>query len=196
MYLVFGDMAYRFHGHGHGQWASRVSIASCTVPTLRHVSASDTHWMRGTRLVATWSIATPLAMADQLDSKTRSRVCREHILGFGGWASQPISCAFDCERVWIVWLSEELQRRPFDSFLGGFGWVLAQVWESDVVQKGEAAEWVFMAALLRPSVVGAVFCGECGYALPTVASNFRTLYMCCVWSAGIFCCILVTLPRK
>ena len=170
-----------------------VSIASCTVPTLRHVSASDTHWMRGTPLVATWSIATPLAMADQLDSKTRSRVCRERILGFGGRASQPIPCAFDCER---VWLCEELQRRPFDSFLAGFGWVLAQLWHSDVVQKGEAAEWVFMAALLRPSVAGAVFCGESGYALPKVASSFRILYMCCVWSAGIFCFILVTLLRN
>lgn len=53
-----------------------------------------------------------------------------------------------------------------------------------------------MAALLRPSVAGAVFCGESGYALPKVASSFRILYMCCVWSAGIFCFILVTLPRN
>lgn len=41
-----------------------------------------------------------------------------------------------------------------------------------------------MAALLRPSVAGAVFCGESGYAFPKVASNFRILYICCVWSAG------------
>ena len=170
LYFVFGDLACRLHGHG--QWASTVSMASCTEPTLWHVSPSDTHQMRGTRLVATWSIATPLAMADQLDSKTRSRVCREHILGFGGRASQPISCAFHCER---VWLSEEFERRPFDSFLAGFGRVLAQLWNSDVVQKGEAAEWVFMAALLRPSVAGAVFCGKSGYAFPKVVSNFRFL---------------------
>lgn len=41
-----------------------------------------------------------------------------------------------------------------------------------------------MAALLRPSVAGAVFNGESSYALSKVASNLRMLYTCCSWSVG------------
>lgn len=49
-----------------------------------------------------------------------------------------------------------------------------------------------MAALLRPSVAGAVFYGESGYVLSKEASNLRMLYICCFWSAGnIFVSLLL-----